>query len=506
MSRRSLAALGIISIIVVSSIAIIIISNDDPVPKNLGPGISDILDENISYAGSLTAIVNFTQEDFYKGESIPFELQVDVESSPARLETITLGVRDLNLSRTANQSIQLDILINPGTHSIPLELKPGFQLNGFVALVNKNYTLTSYQLNYTQIQVQQSIGGNLNHNLYGRLYSAYDQAKEMTWDTSIVNNATLFVNNNNNVTLTSNEENATAIIQAEIETTTYTRLYYNVSGQINSSIQIGINNFMNITNSTSGYLPIGEYQGKQNVTLLFNITDHENVSIVFSIPTRKIAIMTVVANNNWERLSEDGTEFRKADYYVNQLNSHYSEVFNMTFVIVANVNFDSSPASSNLFVMRQEAITTVGTNLKLNQSKWHDGVGTQLENAGGDILLILSNKTMDHLGIVFRAPDGENNLNMAIGARGSLNTGQESIEIRLPSIYGDNLIQHELSHIFRAPDRWTEDDLASIMTKSRPSDALFDIATAKFWLMRTNWLEQDIQTMVDHVDVFLFEF
>lgn len=505
MSRRNLGALGITIVLVVSSIAIIVFSNDDSEPLDLGLGVSDIQSEIVDYDGSLTAVVNFTQKDFYKGESIPFELQVIVESSPARLETITLGVRDLNLSRSANQSIQLDMLINPGTHSLPLELNPGFNIDGFVALVNKNYTLTSYRLNYTQIQLKQSISGELNHNLFGKLYSVYDQAEEMTWTPRSITNATLNVNNNN-ITLTSTNENATATIYTEIETTAYTRLYYNVTGQTNSSIQIGINNFVNITNSTAGHLPIGEYQGRQNVTILFNITNHENISIVFSIPTRKIAIMTVVASNNWEEVSEDGLKFHNASYYMDLYNTHFSSVFNMTFVNVANVDFDSSPGSSNLLIMREEAIKAVGTNLKLNQSRWAVGVGTQLENAGGDILLILSNKTMDHLGIVYRAPDGENNLNLAIAVGGSLNTGQISVKLRLRSTWADNLIQHELSHIFRAPDRWTEDDPPSVMTKSRPIDAYIDFASSNFWLGRTNWLEADIQTMVDHFDIFLIDY
>ncbi|MFV2015094.1 MAG: hypothetical protein ACC656_06690, partial [Candidatus Heimdallarchaeota archaeon] len=303
----------------------------------------------------------------------------------------------------------------------------------------------------------------------------------------------------------STDENATVTIQTEIETTGYTRMYYNVSGQTNSSIQIGITNFMNITNSTSGYLPIGEYEGKQNVTIQFAIIEKENISLTFSLPTRKITIMTVVANNNWEKLSEDGTEFRKADFYLDQLNGHFSTKFNVTFVQVANVDFSSSSSGSNLLIMREEAIRAVGSNLKLNGSRWQTGVGTQLDNAGGDILLILTNKTMSNLGIVFRAPDGKNSLNLAIAARGSQNTGQESVELRLSSIWADNLIQHELSHIFRAPDRWTEDDPASVMTKSRPDDAYSDFVTSKFWLTRTNWLEEDIQTMVDHFDVFQVE-
>lgn len=505
MSRRNLAALGLVAIVAISSVAIYILTADESEPKNIGPGVSNILDEIVEYDGSLTANVNFTQENFYKGENIPFELLVDVDTSPARLDVLIIEAIDLNLSRSANQHIPIDLLVNPGTHTIQLELSPGFNTNGFIALVNKNYTLTGYQLNFTQIQKKQSLSGNLNHNLFGQLHSTYDQAKRINWEVLEQTNSSISIINGN-TTLTSTHENATAIMQTQLETTAYTRLYYNVSGQTNSSIQIGISNLQNITNSTAGYLPIGEFRGKQNVTIHFNILNHENISLTFSIPTRKIALMTVVANNNWENLSDDGTQFRDVAYYFDQLNTHFSDVFNMTFVLAANVHFDSTRGSSNLLIMREEAITSVGVNLNLNGSRWQAGVGTQLDNAGGDVLLILTNKTMDHLGIVYRAPDGKNNLNIAIAARGSLNTGQESIQLRLPSVYGDNLIQHELSHIFRAPDRWTEDDPSSIMTKSRPSDALFDIVTAKFWLMRTNWLELDIQTMVDHFDIFVFEY
>ncbi|MFV2014990.1 MAG: hypothetical protein ACC656_06160, partial [Candidatus Heimdallarchaeota archaeon] len=238
MSRRNLAALALVGIVVVSSVAIIILSNNQTEQADLGPGVSDVDDEIIQYDGSLTASVNITRQDFFKGESIPFDLLVNVEASPARLDGITIEVMDLNLSRSANQTIPIDILVNPGAHTIPLELSPGFDQNGFVAIVNKNYTLTGYQLNYTQIQKKQSTGGDLNYNLYGKLYPVYDQAVGMIWDVLQESNATVTVNSNN-VTLISTDENATATIQTEIETTAFTRMYYNVSGQTNSSIQIG---------------------------------------------------------------------------------------------------------------------------------------------------------------------------------------------------------------------------------------------------------------------------
>ncbi|MHA2097934.1 MAG: hypothetical protein ACW99A_04550, partial [Candidatus Kariarchaeaceae archaeon] len=85
LSRRNLSVLGIGAIIVISTIAIVFLNEEDSDPVDLGPGISDVLDEMVNYIGDLSANVSFEQEHFFKGDTIPFELKIQVDQSPARL-------------------------------------------------------------------------------------------------------------------------------------------------------------------------------------------------------------------------------------------------------------------------------------------------------------------------------------------------------------------------------------------------------------------------------------
>ncbi|OLS29459.1 MAG: hypothetical protein HeimC2_00100 [Candidatus Heimdallarchaeota archaeon LC_2] len=494
-TKRNLSVIGISVLLIISgSIATILISNNTQ-SIDLGNSISNYEQEAIKYNGSLSADFSITQQDFYKGNNIPFSLEVHVEETIARLNYISIGIVDLEMNRTADQHIIIDELYNPGTHLLNLELRPGFEENGFVALTNQNYTLTSYVLIYTQVHIVSNFTASLEHNLFGYLAPIYEQATNLNWFEPIEINASI-ITTQNKLTVTSTKENASASIGAEIETTGYTRIYYNLTGLVNSSLQIGIEGDILTVNDDFGYFQIGNYQGKHNLTIFFNITDNENISLEISIPTQKIAILTVIANDNWENLTGDELKFREPSFYLDQVNSRFSSTMNLTFVEVAVVEFEMRISTISLELMRSFAGIDVGEKLLLNNSIWDFGVGTQTANAGADILLILSNRTMTNLGVVF------SNQNTAIAVQGSQNTGNTAVELRLTPSFADNLIQHELSHIFHAPDRWTETDEASIMSKSRPDDFILDFVFDSFWLRQITWLEVDIQTMVDNTSVF----
>lgn len=495
-SRRNLVAIGISAILIISgSVTAILISNK-PKSADLGNSILTYNETTSVYQGNVLANISITQHDFFKGDNIPFNLEVIIGDSKARLNHISVSVKDLDMNRTADQHIMINSLFDPGTHLLDLEIEPGFDINGFVALTNKNYTLTSYTLIYTQVHEVNNITKSMNHTLFGYLPEKHEQATNLDWvvQTEINGSVTII---QNNFTTVSSEENALVSLTTEIETIGYTRINYNISGLINSTVNMTVKDETRIYNDSTGYFPIGLFEDKHNLTILFNITSHENVSLQISIPTQKIAILTVIANDHWEGLSDDGLKFRDPAYYLDQVNSRFRSSMNLTFVQVALVDFEMRFESTNMETMKSIAILDVGDKYRLNNSIWNPGVGTQKSNAGADILLILSNRTMTNLGVVF------SNQNLAIAVRGSLNTGDTAIELRLPQSYADNLIQHELSHIFRAPDRWTESDEVSIMSKSRPDDALLDLVTKSFWLVQTAWLEEDIQTMVENTDVFL---
>jgi hypothetical protein len=203
-----------------------------------------------------------------------------------------------------------------------------------------------------------------------------------------------------------------------------------------------------------------------------------------------VTLFAVIADDDWSGQSLDSFNFRTPEFYLKKASSQFSSILNLTIIPAAYVALPPA-IPPNLINFADSTHSVVGNALQLVNLTWTFGPGTFEENKGYDILLIFTNKTMSNLGIVL-GTNLQGAFNMAIHARGSLNTGN----YRLPPSFADNLIQHEVSHLFGAPDRFTADSDTSIMTKSLPEDALLDILTGSFWLSQTTWLEQDIQTMI----------
>jgi hypothetical protein len=245
-------------------------------------------------------------------------------------------------------------------------------------------------------------------------------------------------------------------------------------------------------NFTSAFIGTGNNLGVTSIQLNFTLGINSTIVLELALPTRKTVLFAIVASNNWSSRSVDNLQFFLPKYYIDQASSRFQDVFNLTIMPIHQVNFTSN-AGSNLVSLRDEAINQTGNQLSLPTGDWDYVSGISPNNAGADILLVMTNKTMDYLGVVFS--ESGNTLNAAVHARGSLNTGN----YRLHSSLADNLVQHEISHIFGAPDRFTDSSLPSIMTKSKLNDAPIDIVFGNFWLFLTQWLEQDIQTMFENI-------
>jgi hypothetical protein len=451
--------------------------------------------DTIEYNSNFTAEVTFKTTEYFKGENLDLTLNFDVLYSNAYVNSTQFTVFDSKSNRTAKQSIFVNETFFPGSYAKNLSLSPGFSEDGFIALTNQNYTIVNFAVNYVQLRAKQQINKSLNVRLFGKLKAEYEQMNSINWYNSSTQNITIQANKGI-IQLNSTSVNGSTVLNTTIQTTGYTRLEYNITGINQSTVLLELGDL----NSTKqvGYFEIGALKDSQNFSILVDIFNHENVSIVLSLRTRHVPILAVMASNNWEGIDADEPPFRNPEYYMSQVSHRFESIFNVSIIPVVIVEFESI-SGSDLFVLADEATQAVGKELQLESNTWKTGTGTQEENMGADILIILTNKTMDHLGIVLGAYG--NAFNMAINARGSFFEGS----YRLPSNLADNLIQHELSHVFGAPDRWTDSDPASIMTKTKPDDIYSDIFTGKFWLTRTDWLEEDIQTMIDRVIWYINE-
>jgi hypothetical protein len=464
--------------------------NDD---DTVSSDINNLNSEFLDYRGNFSATINLAQNQFFKGESINFTFEFSVFHSPVLIDSLLLEVSDL-VDRSALQSFLINTTYTPGNYSLDLQISPGFNQEGLVVLTDKEYELTELRVSYKQLQKWNLYRKPIGISLQGELKPEYYQ--RLIWTTQATENITIS-SQNNSIEFTSLNTTGFALMNTTIETTGYTRLYFNITGIDNSTVEMSINNTKEIFQANeSTFLPIGVLQGKQDLNFSIFIEVNDSISISVGLSTRHVPILAVIASNHWTGHGNDELLFREPEYYLSQVSTRFENALNVTFVIVAMVNFEST-SGSDLFLLADEAKSAVGSEFNLPSGNWTTGPGTQLENAGADILIILTNKTMDHLGIVLGSHGFA--YNMAIHARGSA----LQISPRLPPSFADNLIQHELSHIFGAPDRWTSDDPPSVMTKSHPEDVLVDYIIEEYWLKRIDWLEEDIQVMVERATLYV---
>ena len=496
LSSTSNKIMGIIIMIILIASTVALIVYNQRAPNSYGIDIESIHVENMNYNHFLEVDLTILKTNFYKGETIPFNLSLDIRNTPAYLREIEFSVRDNENDRTAKQLLSLDVLLNPSMYVLQYEIKQGFDLNGFVPLINKTYTLLNYTINYIQRHTDHSISNELNIQLIGSIAPEFNQMTNKIWEIHTLDDIQF---DNETKTIFPNQSTGFITLTSQIETTAYPRINYNFTGLIISEVEISIlstNGFLEsqyrvVNSNETGSIFIGNLNGSHTLQLNFSIFNTEVVSVNIDIITRFTPIYSIIANNNFEGENNENEYFHAIEYYLAQASERFENTLNVSFIPVAKVNFESNTESSYDELV-DDAKSKIGSSLHLHNNTWTHDRGTQEENMGADVLLIFTNKIMDYLGIVIYAPDSSNAGNIAAHAQGTLN----GAELPLPPRFADNLIQHELSHIFDAPDRFRPEE-PSIMTKSTVDTAVADIYNGQFWLFLTTWLEEDIQTMYD---------
>ncbi len=485
-SNRLLAVI-IISLMLVTSISIVVLSGNEEVPSS----ISDLNSETLDYPAGISVGLNLLQNITYKGAMIPIALQVEVIDGYTYMDTLSVAIRSEIYQKEAVQKVLINKTLAPGSHELSLELSPSFNYKSFLALNYGSYQFLNFSISYQQRRQSLEISELIDYTIEVIPYESVNQANELNWTTIITGNEISV--SDNNITLISDGSGDT-VLMTEIITAGYTSVDYLITGAVNSVVNISIGD--KITSDYNGSIPIGVLTESANITLMANLTNSETVTISLEINTRKNVIFTVSANNFWTGLSSDSLIFQEPNYYISQISRRYERTFNISFIEVAEFHFNKR-AGTNLFYLIADAKSQAAKSLFLDYSTWTADTGPMIENDGADIMFIFTNTTMDHLGVVIGTYGGA--YNMAVNARGSKFQG----DYRLPSSFADNLLQHEASHIFGAYDRWTYNEDPSVMTKSMPDDAFYDIVVGNFWLLRTNWLEVDIQIMIQESSAFL---
>lgn len=462
---------------------------------------------NTTIYADITTSVDILETEFYKGQNIPATVTVTANTT-ANISSIYVDVQqpfsgEIS-SRIATQEIYLNQTVGEGETEIPFEITPAFNYRGFVALTNSSYFLTGYNVSFTPITTKEneipSPGfdtGSLSVQVTGKLYETFDQISKVVWTNSSSGDIS-FSQNEGNLTVQSATGTGSLNLSTTIQTEAYTRLHYDYNASANTQVDFYFDN-VKINETSDDYLHIGNYQKMVNFTVRIVLNGTQNMYLNLSMPTRHVAIFTLIASNNWESPSDDSFIYREAGFYISQASNRFERMFNVSIIPVVTVDFEFE-FDSTIGSLRQiinDTQNSVGETLNLVDNegnfKWQQGLGGQPENGGADILLVFTNQTLEYFGMVLW-PGGIPG-NIGAHARGSTFNGNW----RLPPSMADNLIQHEVSHIFKAPDRFTNSDAPSIMTKSQPEDAVDDILFGRHFLFLTSWLEKDVQTMMDYI-------
>ena len=443
------------------------------------------------YCSSQPTLQIGTPEVIDVGQELIVDLTVNT-SEETMLLSASLTV--INSSIEYTEVLDLgEIQLNDST-SLQTELNFGSGIEGnhsFLALQNGNYLIKGFNLYYLSCLHFSSMNIPIKKSLVVQDSQVENRAESAEW--------TLFQSKVENNVSSPPEVSSLSGALLNFSASTFNRsisieTQLDLSGVLELDV---LSSFLNISLFIDGSpngsyfgsieFPIVSYIGIHNISLGFFLVANSTVSIELSMLTKSITIMTVVIDDQWS------STFPTPEYFLNQVNSRFKRYFNITFAISATIPVIWD-GGTDLFELVSYAKEQFNEQLGLN---WKEDRVYHQSNYGLNMMLIMTNKTMDHYGIVLG--DGGGPFNIAVNAGGSIFAGGQ----RLSASWGDNLLQHEISHVFGALDRYSSSDSPSVMTKaSNATEVLADILNNRLWLTLTNWLYKDLLLMKQVIDNF----
>jgi hypothetical protein len=436
-----------------------------------------------------------TLKNIYKGDSLKFDFEI-TSFAFARIEEVEIMVSDgvdvykkshfLNLELSPN---------NPINTNIDFGVAIWDQINRKILVLDiGNYTIEGINVNYFSCFTFHTKALELDQNVTVMSLPLISRFVNTEWqinEDDFAGDDTISLTENSiNISTGSTRLISNITTDVNFEGAMFLSTVYGLDN-INSTVNLYIGEkFFNIDSlptSITHDLQVMDIITKKVLILNLNISENSNFEIEFNMYTQKKVIFTAITEDGWS------SSFQSASYYLNEASKHFEYTFNTTFIPVGTAQFQFS-GGTDLMNFIEESELVAGEAFGLDNGTWHRGIGKLSANSGIDILITLTNRTMDYFGMVpglFR--------NIASHAGGSLNAGGQ----RLSPAWADNLIQHEISHVFGALDHWTNEQDPSVLTKPQDVQDLFqDLARGTFWLNIHNWLEIDLVVMATAFDVY----
>lgn len=419
-------------------------------------------------------------ESIFRGENLTATISLNVSHYNVTIIRVLFGIQREN--RLSHSEVALNDSFTPGNHIIQISTLPGIwamETDKFFALSDGDYNLQYINLTYLVDGTQYQIMNMLNRTITVVDYDEQNMFNMSSWSNS--EDISLVQRGGSHIEISSKSTNFTnSRINTTVDMTGSFQFELNATHNLSGQIIAGENNYSIAGNEIK--LNVVQLVGRIQFVLIFNSSSNQ-IELNFSLINRKKTLLVGIADDHWS------DSFPSPQNILDEVNVHFEKYFNVSFVVafVLPINYVGSTFLPEAFDF---AINEFGERLNLPENSWDHQRGRSPKNMGLDILLINTNKTMSNYGMVIG--DSLGGFNMAANAGGSLNANG----FRLQPSWADNLFQHELSHIFGAPDRKTGEDPPSVMTKSETlEDLLNDLAAGTLWLEINNWLEEDLITM-----------
>ncbi|RMG25573.1 MAG: hypothetical protein D6732_22295 [Methanobacteriota archaeon] len=430
---------------------------------------------------ALSIISVNSSSQLFRGEKLRLDIKINVTKYNVTIVDIVIemarGERISHALQTVNQTY------SPGIHVFQVVFLPGiwaYEDDLFFALSDGNYLLQ--RVNSTFMVEGQTIhaGISINQTLTVQNIPEVNMFEGTDWNL-VSDKIAITQDEGDYLSLeTSASSFSNATVWNEIDLTGAYDFQLLASNNFSGVLKIGSSKFQLF--GTEIHLNLANIIGFQNISLSFNASFNE-MAFNFTLLNQRKVLLVGIADDHWS------DTFPSHQEILDEVNTRFEKWFNVSFLasIILPVDYQGSTFLPSAFDF---TIKEFGSRLHLPGEEWSHQRGRALNNMGLDILLFNTNKTMSNYGMVIG--DAIGGFNMAANAGGSLNANG----FRLQPSWADNLFQHELSHIFGAPDRYSGEDDPSIMTKSDTlEDLLNDLANGTLWLELTNWLDEDLLTM-----------
>ena len=485
--------------------------------------VDTIINNYLSGEATITAVI-LPEDTSIKGDVLTLSTIINLEgTNKAVIKAAEIGISSSLYSLNDIAILELNKEIVRGSNYLDILVGPLLNLStGFFALNVGDYNIYSLKLLFEKKVSEMSIeldfdisveNPNETERIENGDFSSYlnnwtgDLQDErtvtlITTHPSLENETIRFTNTES---ISSDNSTWVSISQTMNLDKTHYLSFSQVIESTNCSIEVNLlldgikqNNSLSLNSFSpeNQIIHFGERKGLTEVTIQIVFVYADNSTYVYldnlSILSYEHRVFVFMLNNNWEI---SGNDIARNDLIttMNDTSKFFEKELGIKLIPILELPWHPNDVSMSL--VDDIALETAGELLGL-EGDWDLIQGRSLNNHGFDILTTFTNQTSEHFGFV------KYNSNAAFHFAESEELGEYSY-IGILADWAENLVQHEVSHIFGADDRDRTYDPVSVMSKPvTPQQVWDDFSHGWLWLQVNNWMIEDILLMLENRAMF----